>query len=337
MKAILLAGGEGKRLRPITFTRPKPFVPVGNRPCIEYVLDRLREAGVKDAVITTCYKPETLLQHLGGGERHGLNIAYSIEDEPRGTAGAVKKLERFLTEPFIVASGDVFADVDIARLVAFHKASGGLVTMALTRVENPSEFGVVEVDAAGRVTGFQEKPDAGTERSNLVNAGIYVIDPAILQVIPPHAPFDFSRDLFPLLLEKSEPIHGQEIEGNWVDIGRPADLLRANNLICDRDGRALVAEGAEVAPSAYLDHASVAAGVRVAARVRVQRSIVLENAEIQSECVIKDSIIGAGVQVGAGARIENAVIGDDVIIEAKAEVMGDTIAPGDVVQRLSRT
>jgi NDP-sugar pyrophosphorylase family protein len=290
VKAVLMSGGEGQRLRPVTATRPKPFVPVGDRPCIEYVIESLKRAGVKDVVLTTCYRPEALLGHLGGGERLGVRLFYSVEEKPLGTAGGVRKVASLLDDTFIVASGDVFADVDIEALIEFHRRHGGLATMALTRVDDPSQFGVVDVDGKGQIRRFQEKPKREEAFSNLVNAGIYVLEPEVLAYVPEGEPFDFAKHLFPLLLKKGEEIFAMELDGLWIDIGRPRDLIQATAILAERAGGALLNEDADVAATAQVESSAVYSGARVGEGALVRRSIVLGGAEVGDRAFLDGTI-----------------------------------------------
>lgn len=331
MQAVLMAGGEGTRLRPITLTRPKPFVPVGGKPCIEHVLDSLKRAGVRDVLATTYYKPSDLIRHLGGGTALGLNIAYSVEDEPRGTAGGVKKCEPWLDGTFVVASGDVFADFDLDDLVRFHRERGAIATMALTRVENPSEFGIVGADDDGRITRFKEKPKASEAFSNLINAGIYVLEPEVLDLMPAEGAYDFSKQLFPAMLERGSPLYAKELAGTWIDIGRPADLLRASRIVAERKGGNVIAENAHVSADARLDRACLHDGAIVDAGAVIEDSILLDGARVEEGARVRQTILGANARVGAGAVLDGCVIGDGAVIRGGSRLSGQKLDPGLIV------
>lgn len=341
MKAVIMAGGEGTRLRPITLTRPKPLVPVAGDACIDFVLRALVDADVNDIILTTGYRAGELIRHTGGGSRYGdCNIVYSIEDHPMGTAGGVKKMDRFLDDTFIVASGDVLSDVDFSRLIRFHRESGAEATMALTSVEDPTQFGIVGVDNKGRIERFLEKPAPEQVFSNLINAGIYILEPSVLELIPENTKFDFSKQLFPLLLEQGRPMFATPITGFWKDIGHPFDLIDANlemirrqggsiihGLHTERSGVSLsdpVMIGADVTlgDNCVIDRAALYPLSEVGERTTVEESVVLTDARIGKGCSIIHSVIGAGTVVNDSCDIRDTIIGDGQEIPAGSELKG---------------
>ncbi len=331
MQGVILAGGEGTRLRPLTHTRPKPLVPIAGRACIDYVIGSLVSAGIDDIVVTTGYLSEQLVRSVGGGARQGAAVLYSFEDVPLGTAGAVRKVASFLQDTFVVASGDVLADVDLRRLLEFHRKRKALATLALTQVSDPTQFGIVGTDADGRILRFVEKPTKEQVFSNRINAGIYVLEPQVLEQIPPETKFDFAKQVFPALLAQGDALFGMPIEGLWMDIGRPADLLRAN---ADMTAR-LAAQGnvlthSPIAPATlsgacYVGH-SVILGpctlratvvyddVSIGSGAIVEDSLLLEGARVGADARVRNSILGEGVALKPGAVVDNAVIGDGVTI-----------------------
>src|SRR3954453_10252039 len=208
MKAVVMAGGEGTRLRPLTSNQPKPMVPVCGKPCIEHIVELLRLHDVTDIVVTLAFLPQVIRGYLGDGSSLGVTLEYSVEESPLGTAGSVKNAQELLDETFVVISGDALCDIDITRLVEFHREKGGLATLALKSVDNPLEFGVVICDEEGRIERFLEKPSWGQVFSDTINTGIYVIEPEVLRRIPVGEPFDFSKQLFPNLLEAGKPLYG---------------------------------------------------------------------------------------------------------------------------------
>src|SRR5437870_1269078 len=212
MKAVVLAGGEGTRLKPLTYKRPKPLLPIAGRPCIDYVLRSLASSGFHEIIVATAYLSDTLIKSIGDGLDYNASILYSFEENPAGTAGAVRRVGMFIDDTFLVAMGDILCDVDFKALYEFHKRKGGVVTIALTEVEDPTQFGIVGLDAKGRIQKFKEKPRKEEAFSNLANAGIYVLEPEILEFIPPDQKFDFSKDLFPKLLSKGLPLYGSRID-----------------------------------------------------------------------------------------------------------------------------
>ena len=223
-----MAGGEGARLRPLTINRPKPMVPVVNRVCLEHVLHLLREHGFTDVIITVHYLASHIFDYFGDGRAFGLRINYSLEPTPLGTAGSVKLAERDLDGTFLVISGDALTDVNLTEIIEAHRARQALVTIALYRVPNPLEYGVVVTDPDGRIRQFQEKPDWGQVISDTVNTGIYVLEPEVLKEVPADRPYDFSADLFPKLLQRGERLFGHVVRGYWTDIGSIQEYVRAS-------------------------------------------------------------------------------------------------------------
>src|SRR3989442_14677448 len=257
MKAVVLAGGEGTRLKPLTYKRPKPLMPVAGRPCIDFVLRSLASAGFHEIVVTAGYLSETLIKSSGDGFDYNASILYSFEENPAGTAGAVRRIGNFIDDTFVVAMGDVLCDVDFKALHDFHKRKGGAVTIALTEVEDPRPYGVVGLDSNGRIAKFKEKPPKEEAFSNLVNAGIYVLEPEVLEVIPTDQKFDFAKDLFPKLLSKGVPLYGSKLDGIWMDIGRPIDLWKASMEIVRREGKPLHRANVKSEGPVILDPAAV--------------------------------------------------------------------------------
>src|SRR3990172_8549116 len=219
MKAVVMAGGEGTRLRPLTSNQPKPMVSIVGKPCMEHILELLRAHDFEEVVVTLAFMPQAIRSYFGDGESLGLTIDYSIEEEPLGTAGSVRLARAKLDDTFLVISGDALCDGDLGALVATHREKGAAVTIGLRRVDNPLEFGIVVTDEDGRVERFLEKPSWGQVFSDTINTGIYVIEPEALRHVPKKRPFDFSKELFPLLLEMGRPIYGHVLDGYWQDIG----------------------------------------------------------------------------------------------------------------------
>jgi mannose-1-phosphate guanylyltransferase / phosphomannomutase len=228
MKAVVMAGGEGTRLRPLTSNQPKPMVPIVGKPCMEHILDLLRTHAFDDVIVTLAFMPQAIRGYFGDGEAFGLPIRYSVEEAPAGTAGSVKLAEEALDETFLVISGDALCDIDLGALVRFHKEKGALATIGLKSVPNPLEFGIVVTDGEGRIERFLEKPSWGQVFTDTINTGIYVLEPEVLRHVPVETPYDFSKELFPLLLEMGKPLYGFVCEGYWQDIGNLDQYRQAN-------------------------------------------------------------------------------------------------------------
>ena len=219
-KALVLAAGEGTRLRPLTLDRPKPMVSLGDRPLLEHLIGLLRHHGITRVAINLHYKPEVIVQHFGDGTAHGVTITYSHEPNLLGSSGAAKRLEWFLDGPFVVLYGDVLTDVNLGALIAVHRRRRALATIVLHEVPDPTRCGIAALGSDGRIVQFLEKPSSEAVFSNLANAGIYVLDPEILRYIPIGVPSDFGRDVFPRLVAEGLPIFGEHVAGSYIcDIG----------------------------------------------------------------------------------------------------------------------
>jgi mannose-1-phosphate guanylyltransferase/phosphomannomutase len=220
MKAVIMAGGQGTRLRPLTSNQPKPMIPIVNTPCMEHIVRLLKDHGFTEIVVTLQFMPEEIQDYFGDGSDWGVSIGYSIEDAPAGTAGSVKLAEEHLEgERVLVISGDALTDCDLSRVLEFHENNGAEATMVLKSVENPLDFGIVITEEDGRISRFLEKPAWGQVFSDTVNTGIYVLEPTALAEIPSEGEYDFSKELFPKLLEAGRPLYGYVTEDYWEDIG----------------------------------------------------------------------------------------------------------------------
>lgn len=227
MKAVIMAGGMGSRLKAITGDRPKPMVPLLGRPLMEYILELLRSQGFDQACAAVRYRAGDIMAHFGDGSRFGVEMQYRVEEEPLGTAGAVKNCRDFYGgEDFLVISGDAACDFRLSRLMEEHKRRGAAVTLALCRHSEPLSYGLAVTDGEGRIRSFVEKPDWSRVVTDLVNTGIYVISPRIMELVPEGREFDFAKDLFPLLLSRGELLLGMPMEGYWCDVGSPLSYYR---------------------------------------------------------------------------------------------------------------
>ncbi len=350
MKAVVMAGGEGTRLRPMTSSMPKPLLPVVNRPIMEHVLRLLRRHGMTDVVVTVQFLASLVRNYFGDGEDLAMTLQYATEEEPLGTAGSVKNAEEALSDgTFLVISGDALTDIDLTSLVEFHKERQALVTVCLTRVPDPLEFGITIVDEAARVQRFLEKPSWGQVFSDTVNTGIYVMEPEIFDYVKAGTPVDWSGDVFPRLIEEGRPVFGYVADGYWEDVGTlesyhqaQADVLEGRVNV-DIDGFEVspgvwVAEGAEVDPEARLrgplyigDYAKVEAGaelreytvvgsnVVVRSGAFLHRAVVHDNVFIGPHANVRGCVIGKNTDVMRSARVEEgAVLGDECVIEEEA-------------------
>ena len=370
MKAVVMAGGEGTRLRPMTANQPKPLLPVVNKPIMEHVLRLLKRHGFTETVVTVQFLAALVRNYFGDGEEIGMALSYATEEMPLGTAGSVKNAQEALRdERFLVISGDALTDIDLTDLVRFHKENGALVTIGLKRVPNPLEFGIIIIDDDGRVQRFLEKPTWGQVFSDTANTGIYVMEPEVLDHVAAGEPVDWSGDVFPKLLAEGAPLYGYVADGYWEDVGTHESYLKAQadmlsgKIDIEPDGFEVspgvwVAEGAEVDSEATLkgplyigDYAKVEAGaelreftvlgsnVVVKEGAFLHRAVVHDNVFIGPSTNLRGCVVGKNTDVMAGARIEEgAIIGDECVIESEAYVSSDvkvypfkTIEAGAVV------
>jgi mannose-1-phosphate guanylyltransferase len=322
MRAVVLVGGFGTRLRPLTYTTPKPLLPVGHRPILEHVLANLARGGVTEAVLSLGFKPDAFRAAYPSGTCAGVALRYAVENEPLDTAGAIRFAAHeagFAAETIVAVNGDVLTDLDVATLVAFHRSRAAEGTIHLTPVEDPSAFGVVPTDERGRVTAFIEKPRRGSAPSNLVNAGTYVLEPTVLERIAATGPVSIERQTFPAMVADGR-LFALATDDYWLDAGRPDEYLQANLDMIDgvRRGAPAVAlgDGASVAPSADVTRAVIGAGSQVGPDARVTASALLPRVIVGAGAVVDRSVLGGDVQVGAGAVVTDAVIGDGEQIEA---------------------
>ena len=357
MKGIVLAGGEGRRLKPLTQLRPKPLLPIAGRPCVDFVLRSLINSGVRELILTTGYMSDALIKSIGDGLGYDASILYSFEATPAGTAGSVKRVADFIDETFVVAMGDVLVDLDVRPLIEFHRRKKSVATIALTEVEDPTEYGIVGLDKNGRIRRFKEKPTKEEAFSNLVNAGIYVLEPEVLDLIPDDRPFDFSKDVFPAILAKGLSLYGMKIEGVWVDIGRPKDLIRASLEVIRREGKehrllgvdpfgpAIVGKGltlddgvrlagplylgngVRIGRGAIVEGACLYDGAVVEAGATISHSVVLEEARVGKDSEVRDSVLSRACVVEEDAHLAGSIIGDGMTVRAHSRLEGASIAP----------
>jgi mannose-1-phosphate guanylyltransferase len=343
MQALVLVGGEGTRLRPLTLTQPKPALPLVDRPFIRYMVEWLGRHGIDEVVMACGFRAEDLRSALGDEIPGGPAVRYVEEDEPLGTAGPIRLAadQGLLGERFMVLNGDVLTDLDLTALQRQHDETGAVATLALYPVDDPTSYGLVRRTAEGEVLEFLEKPDPSEIDTDEVNAGAYVLERAILELIPAGRAISIEREVFPRLV--GQGLFGRRLEGYWMDIGTPERYLQASwDILEDKVETGVVATspglllepGADVDPSAQVGpRAVVRHGCEIAGGGVVIESVVMENCRIDGDARIEGSILAAGVSVGAGAVIRGgSVVGEGACIEAGAVVEENArIAPGEVV------
>ncbi len=338
-QAVIMVGGKGTRLLPLTKYRPKPILPVLDKPCLRYLIESMADAGIEEIILACGYRSEQLVEAIGDGSDLGIRIDYSYEDEPLGTGGAMKMVEERLDDVFIAANGDVFADVSIEDQINVHFSNDAEVTISLTSVSNPCEFGIARLDDEDRITEFKEKPKPEEVFSDLVNAGIYVVNRSSLSYIPKDEFFDFSKDLLPILMREGKRIQGFRLRGLWKDVGRPMDLIGVNLCMASKLYGDISWGGDSVGSTSihkpfYLGKDASVNNCEICASVVMENSKVagskLVNAVIMKDCdidsaKIENSIIGSGCRISPGAEITNSVIGDGITIEADRKVVDERV------------
>ena len=341
MKAVVMAGGEGSRLRPLTIGRPKPMVPMVSKPVMAHILDHLKRQGITEVVVTLYFMPDLVQSYFGDGSNLGMKIHYAVEETPLGTAGSVKNAQQYLDEPFVIISGDAVTDINLQEVIAFHQERGADATLTLYRVPNPLEYGVIITDPDGKVTQFLEKPSWGEVISDTVNTGIYVIDPSVLDLIEEGVSTDWSKDVFPQLLESGRPLYGYVAGGNWTDVGDIGEYMRASSdVLAHRvqtdemgehiGGDVWVGNGVEIAPDAQLY-----GPIYLGEEVKIKGGVIIHGPAVVRDYTIVDnrvhidrSIIWRNCYIGEGAEIRGAIVGRQCTIKNKA-VLFEGVVVGD--------
>ena len=334
MKAVVLVGGEGTRLRPLTETTPKPLLPFMNRPFLAHVLDHLAAHGVEEAVCSSPYLESTFHGFLESRRDALPAVRWITEPEALGTAGAVAGAKPHLDGPFLVLNGDILTDLDLSALLRFHREREAIATITLTEVADARPFGLVETDDDGRVLAFREKPSEPVAAT--VNAGTYVLDPEALEAIPP-GKVSIERETYPLLIERERPVYGFIGKGYWRDLGTPQAYLDGH--LDTLDGRVdlfrgmsrpfladdvVAGEGAAIG-----EHVVCAGGVVIGPGARLDRSVLHAGVRIGPRAVVEGSILGTGSEVGEGAVVRGSVLGDGAVVAAGAEVTDAKVRPGE--------
>lgn len=344
MKAVIMAGGEGTRLRPLTINRPKPMVALVDRQAMHHIIELLKIHGITDIVITVQYMASTIQDYYSDGSGFGVNITYSVENTPLGTAGSVKNAEHLLQEPFLVISGDALTDIDLTEVIQAHERTGADATLALTRVETPLDYGVVITDGRGQVQKFLEKPNWDEVFSDTVNTGIYVLNPRVFKYMEQNQKYDWSHDIFPEMLRRGDKVMGYVADGYWTDVGNIEEYMRAcsdylsNRVRLPRFGRHIggdvwIADDAEIAPTAHL-HGPIylGHGVKIRHGVTIQGPAVIRDYTIvDTNAHIDRSIIWRNSYVGERAELHGAIVLRQCDIRSKV-MLFEGVVIGDGVQ-----
>ena len=350
MKAVILAGGEGTRLRPLTLSVPKPVVPVVDRPFLRHQLDLLDQAGITEVVFSVAFEPEKVKAVFGDGRSLGMQIRYAVEATPLGTGGAVKNAASHLDDTTVVFNGDVLTDVDLAAVVREHRQSRARATLVLTPVPNPSAYGLVDTDASGRVVRFVEKPDPSQITTDTINAGIYVLETSTLELMPPAVNHSIERAFFPALLGRGDLVRAHVHRGYWIDIGTPEKYLQVSRDILR--GRFPVtlagkpAEGGWIHPEALVDSGVrfegpfyLGPGCHLSGDARVGPDAVLtQRVTVHAGARVKDSVVWPETTLGPDCRVESALLGRGVRVGRCAVVgPGAVLGEGTSLTDFSRT
>ncbi|MCL4473824.1 MAG: NDP-sugar synthase [Actinobacteria bacterium] len=363
MKAVILVGGQGTRLRPLTLGTPKPMVPLANKPFVSYVLDRLRDNGISEVVFSMGYLPDGIKSYFGDGSDFGLKVTYVTEDKPLGTAGAVKNVEAHVRDgDFLVLNGDILTDLDLKKLIAFHEKKKAVGTLALTPVEDPTAYGLVRTSDDGSVLGFVEKPSWDQINTNLINAGTYVLRSEVFDLIPEGVEYSFERGVFPRLVGNG--LYGFPSDSYWMDIGTPEKYLQAHYDILEMNVETSIAEcldedfvclqgdvtlenGAKLVPPVIIGAgctiksgarvgrmAIVGPGCTIAAGSVIEESVVQEGCTVGENVLVRRSIIARGASVGAGTIVNGgAIVGEGARVEGENILTNHIrVYPGTVVR-----
>lgn len=344
MKAVIMAGGEGTRLRPLTCNRPKPMVPIVNKPVMEHIIELLKKHKLVDIAVTLQYLPEMIKDYFGDGSEYGVNLKYYIEDTPMGTAGSVKNAEEFLDDTFIVISGDALTDIDLEKAIEYHFSKGSEATLILKKVDIPLEYGVVVTDEEGRITRFLEKPSWGEVFSDTVNTGIYILSPEVLKYFNKNEKFDFSKDLFPILLKEKKPMYGYITEEYWCDIGDLRAYSQANMDVLDRKVKVGI-PGNEIKEKVWLgegavieDNVKIEAPCLIGAYTKIKKDSTIESYSVFGEhniigerCGIKRSIIWKNNVFEKNVQLRGTVICNKVNIKENVSTFEDCVIGDDTL------
>lgn len=327
MKAVILAGGHGTRLLPLTFTRPKPMLPIVQKPVLFYIINSLASQGFNEIIIATSYLTKQIQDYFGDGAAFGTHLVYSQEKKPLGTAGGVKNVERYLDEGFAVIQGDNITDISFVEELSHHRAKGGIATIAVKEVKKPWRYGIVDLDQNDRVRRFAEKPRPEECFSDLISTGLYVLEPEVLDYIPKNKYYDFARNLFPTLLKNDHPIYGYRTSAFWVDAGGPEGYMEATRWILSKMPRHIsdTAEVNKVAVKGNVwidDDVVVKPGTVILGPTFIERGAVVHN----NTRLEPGTIIKRNVEVGARNHVNGSILYEDTCVDVEANLQKCIVA-----------
>jgi len=360
MKAVILVGGEATRLQPLTCNIPKAMVPVLNIPFLEHVIRRLSSHQIRDIILAQSFLSQPIESYFGDGSQFGVRVSYTLEEIPQGTAGGIKNAEKYLDETSLVLNGDVFTDLDIMAMITFHLERRAKATIALTSVDDPTSYGLIETNADGKVTRFLEKPSWSQVTTNMINAGTYVLEPDVLNYIPSQVNFSFERELLPLLLDHGESIYAYRSPAYWIDMGTPGKYLQLHKDLLSGKGsqygftsgeEVLIGEQSYMHPTVQIEGPTlignnctiggkvkligpivIGSGSTILEDSVIEESIIWRNAWLGQQVNLKNSIVADNCCLNANSIIENSVLGDNVTVVSGCKLEhGSRIWPGKTV------
>ena len=339
MKAMILIGGFGTRLRPLTCNTPKPLLPVINKPFLLYQIELIKKHGIKDIILCMAYLPLEFKRYFGDGKKFGVNISYAIEKMPLGTGGAIKNAEKYVDCPVLIFNGDVLTDLDLTDLIKYHKQKKSKATITLVEVDDPTSFGLVETNKNGNILQFLEKPSANQITCNTINAGTYIFEPEILKEIPENTVYSVERGLFPNLLNKKYPFYGFVYSGYWIDIGTMEKYLQVHHDLMNKMKQNSVGNNSKLGKNIKIDgklligdNSAIGDNVIIEGNVCIGNDVIIAN-----HCTLIDCIILDGTKIHEGSKIEKSLIGKNCLLETNS-VLSSGCAIGDntIIRSYSR-
>lgn len=349
MKAIIIAGGFGTRLRPLTHNTPKSLVPVANVPFVIHQINLLKKHGIREIILNLHYLSSNLKEVFADESRHGVKVHFSIEENPLGTAGAVKNAEKYFDDdPMIIFNGDILTDLDLSKLIDFHKRNKAVATLTLARVEDPTTYGLIITGNDGCVERFIEKPSWERVTTNTINAGIYVMDPRVFHDVPSGVEYSFERQVFPKLLEAGKLVYGYDAKAYWIDIGNPMRYMQAHRAILEKEVRVEIpgretGERIWIGQRAQIDAASKIFGPSVIGddceiiEAKIDAFSVLgQGVKVGTRSTVGNSIIWEGTSVGCDVNLRDCILGKGCMVEDGVSISGAVVADGSRISRGSR-
>ncbi|MFH1541089.1 MAG: NDP-sugar synthase [Elusimicrobiota bacterium] len=336
MKAIILIGGFGTRLRPLTCSTPKPLLPVLNKPFSLYQIELLKKYGIKDIILCMAYLPSEFKKYFGDGKKFGIKILYAIEKTPLGTGGAIKNAEKFVNGSVIIFNGDVLTEINLNKFIQFHKKKKSKATISLVSVPDPTSFGLVETAKNGRVLQFLEKPSLNQITCDTVNAGTYIFEPEIFKEMPSNVIYSVERELFPTLLNKKIPFYGYAYSTCWIDFGTTEKYLQIHSNLMNQMKKNIIGKNSKIAKSVRIfGHLVVGDNAKISEKTTTSGNVCLGNGvRIGEGCFLSDCVILDKTVIEEGVRIEKSVVGKNCVVEKHSHLMAGCVIGDKTVVRM---